>query len=95
VLKGLTLRVARTVLSEFIVPGFVGAILFALFAKLFFNVSLWSGAAEIRAMDKPLIPWSVVIGISALIGSWSVGGAFRYLLGLYWRWLRVYTAGGK
>src|SRR5882672_1345640 len=87
-------RVRRNLLESAFF-GLLGAGLYEICARLFFGLSLWPGITELYRLHGPLFWWGSIILISVIIGGWSVVGASWHVLGLCWKWARLYPAGGK
>jgi hypothetical protein len=85
----------KKILIKSIVPGLIGALLFVSFSLWLFRVNLLTGFVELWHMQGPLFFWGTLIGLSVIVGCWSVGGAFLYLCKLSWRRARLYSPDDK
>jgi hypothetical protein len=91
----LTLENLRSVFLKLLAPAIVGVLLFEGCARLLFGISLWHGASESWAPPMPMSWCAIVMYLSVIVGSWSVGGGLCHVLGLVGNWLSLYSAGGK
>ncbi len=75
--------------------GLVGAILYEVFLRALFGVSLLGGLREWVHSDRSSFFWGMVLLVSVAIGGWCVADAARHGLKLIWKWVRLFEVGGK
>ncbi len=91
----LTLRMGRKLLTSLVIPALLGVVIFAICEWVVFDINLWNGAREFRALSPTLWWCGLGLCLSILVAGWSIGGAFLRLMELFWGWLRLFGAGGR
>ena len=95
VLRELNRENLRRILPNEVATILVGLSLFAIFGRLFFGANISLNALESLALATSFRWCGLVMCLSVIVASWSVGGAFCHVLSLMSGWLRLYSAGGK